>query len=381
MSTKRNILVFVDWFWPGYLAGGPVQSIVSLVNYLGSEFNFKILTTNCDLNSEVPYPSVASNTWVKSPLGCEVFYADPKTLNVESIKKIMQEIHFEKVYINSFFSKNFSIIPLQILNKDYKKVPVIFAPRGMLGDGALSIKKYKKKMFLLYSKLTGLHSNVIWHATSEQEELEIRKNFHPKKLFRISNLPKKLNLDIRKTKQRGELNLCFISRISEKKNLFFALQILEKIENSKIRYSIYGPLEDRIYWDKCEAVIKKLPANISAVYKGSIDPKDIEKVLAEEHMMFLPTLNENFGHSIVESLLCGCPVIISDQTPWKDVEVNGAGYAISLEDKQKFVYAIKKSAALNDGEFSIASKKAINYISNKIDLEAITNQYKTLFNG
>lgn len=292
----------------------------------------------------------------------------------------MLEVTFDKVYINSFFSKNFSIIPLQILKSDYKNIPVILAPRGMLGEGALAIKKYKKLAFIIYSKLVGLHSKVIWQGTSAQEENEIRKNFYPKRIVRISNLPKKLDSDVKKTKQVGELNICFISRISEKKNLFFALQILEKINNVSVRYNIFGPLEDKNYWEKCQSLIEKLPANISVTYRGSIDPKDIEKVLADEHMMFLPTLNENFGHSIVESLLCGCPVIISDQTPWNDLEANDAGYAISLDNTQKFIEAIKTSAALNEQEFSTRSKKAINYISNKIDLEAITNQYKTLFN-
>ncbi|PBQ32134.1 glycosyl transferase family 1 [Sphingobacteriaceae bacterium] len=380
MSSKPNILVFIDWFWPGYLAGGPVQSIVSLVNYLGNDFNFKIITTNSDLNSEKSYPGIESNKWTKSFMGCDVFYADAKTLNADAIKKIVDGITFEKVYINSFFSKHFSIVPLQILNKYYKNTPVVLAPRGMLGDGALAIKKFKKKLFLIYSKLVGLHSKVIWHATSTQEEQEIKKNFHPKRIVKISNLPKKLSSTYKKTKKPGSLHLCFISRISEKKNLLFALQILEKIEDINIRYNIYGPLEDQLYWEKCEFVIKRMPSNVCVTYKGSIDPTEIETVLADEHMMFLPTLNENFGHSIVESLLCGCPVIISDQTPWNDLEEHGAGYAINLSDKQKFREAIKKSAALNEQEFLSSSKKAISYISDKIDLQSITEHYKTLFN-
>lgn len=381
MNTKRNILVFIDWFWPGYLAGGPIQSIVSLVNYLGSDVNFKIVTTNRDLNSDKAYPGIETNKWVKSPMGCDIYYAEQAQLNYPAIKKIIDEVEFDKVYINSFFSKNFSIIPLQILNKFYKNKPVILAPRGMLGDGALAIKKYKKKLFLLYSRFSGLHANVTWHATSTQEQEEIEKNFHPKSaIIKISNLPKKLGSQQKKIKEPGTLNLCFISRISEKKNLLFALILLSEIKDKTISYNIYGPLEDVSYWEKCKEVINQLPENISAAYKGSIDPKDIEKVLANEHMMLLPTFNENFGHSIVESLLCGCPVIISDQTPWNDLESNGAGYAISLSDKQKFINSIVSSAELSQEEFSVKSQKAINYISKKIDLELITSQYKTLFN-
>ncbi len=96
--------------------------------------------------------------------------------------------------------------------------------------------------------------------------------------------------------------------------------------------------------------------------------------------MFLPTLNENFGHSIVESLLSGCPAIISDQTPWSDLEKNNAGYSIPLNSKEKFLQAIVAMAKLNQEEFSQKSNAANSYISNKIEVEKSINLYKNLFN-
>lgn len=381
LSTKKNILVFIDWFWPGYMAGGPVQSILSLVNYLNEDYNFKIITTNRDLNSSDSYPEIPANTWIKSDLNCEVYYAEPNTLNYASIYSIIKKTDFDLVYINSFFSKHFSIIPLRILNKHYPTKPIVFAPRGMLGEGALAIKSLKKKIFILYSKLVRLHDNVVWHATSKQEEMEIRKTMHPNvKVFCISNLPKKIFAKEVKSKNVNEIKLCFISRISLKKNLSFALEVLKEVESYSINYNIYGPIEDIDYWNICENIMKDLPKNVTVNYWGSVEPKDLEEVYSKEHVMFLPTLNENFGHSIVESLLCGCPVIISDQTPWNDLENEGAGYAIALTDKQKFVDAIIHYAKLDQQQFNIESEQAINYISKKIDVNGIIAQYKTLFN-
>ena len=48
------------------LPGGPVQSITSLVNYLGNDINFNIVTTNCDLNSDRGYVGIEPNKWIKS---------------------------------------------------------------------------------------------------------------------------------------------------------------------------------------------------------------------------------------------------------------------------------------------------------------------------
>lgn len=382
MGTKPNILIFIDWFWPGYLAGGPVQSILSLVSYLNNDFNFKIITTNRDLNCTLAYPEIESNKWISSELNCEVYYADPDLLNYESMKRIMDACDFDLVYINSFFSKNFSIIPLQILNRSYKAKPVVFAPRGMLGEGALAIKKIKKRAFIWYAKISGLHNRVIWHATSAEEAQEIKRVINPKtKIVQISNLPKKIKLLSDKEKVKGQLRACFMSRVSEKKNLLYALEVLAKVKDVHVSYTIYGPLEDKDYWEKCQLQIEQLPANINAQYVGSVAPKDIEQAFVSQHIMFLPTLNENFGHSIVESLLCGCPVIISDQTPWNDLEDYGAGFALPLNTPEKFADAILAYANMEQAEFSKASKQAIKYISSKIDLKQILDQYKNLFNG
>ena len=381
MIAKPTILIFIDWFWPGYLAGGPIQSVLALVNSLNDSFNFKIITTNTDLNSEKKYENIEPNKWITSPLGCEIFYADSKKLNYTAIKKIINEVSFEIVYINSFFSKNYSIIPLIILNNNYKNIPVILAPRGMLGDGALALKKIKKKLFILFSKISGFHSKIIWHATSLNEEEEIKKTFHKKtNIVTISNLPKKLSANLSKSKQINVLKLCFISRISAKKNLIFALKVLSKIKEVEIIYNIYGPKEDSVYWEKCSALIKEMPSNVVINYKGLIHPNELEIILAEEQMMFLPTLNENFGHSIVESLFCGCPVIISDQTPWIDLEKNNAGFAIPLNNTQGFINAITKMAKLNQEDYLEKSNAAIKYISSKIEKEKSINLYKNLFN-
>lgn len=379
MNPKKNILVFIDWFWPGYLAGGPVQSIVSLVGYLGNEFNFKIVTTNKDLNSKEAYPSVIADKWVQSELGCEVFYCSNPTK--ELIGKLLKETDYDLVYINSFFSTFFSIIPLQILNAQKSGKPIILAPRGMLGEGALALKKWKKRLFIAYSKLSRLHQNVIWHATSKQEENEIRSVFEVKKtIATISNLPKKLNITHKPIKIKGSLKLCFISRISEKKNLLYALKILEGIKNGTVEFSIFGPKEDESYWGLCEEVIQSLPVNISAAYKGSIGPADLEAELSQQHVLFLPTMNENFGHSIVESLMCGCPAIISDQTPWRDLEPNKAGFAIPLRLPEVFQQALQRCIEMSQEEFSEWSLAANKYISERINLKQITDQYKKLFN-
>jgi hypothetical protein len=120
LKAKKNILVFVDWFYPGFLAGGPVQSIVSLVEHLHDEFQFWIFTSNRDLNSADPYSGIESNTWINSALGCKVYYADASTLSKELISVVLSLQNWDKVYINSLFSKYYSVVPLLLLKRKFK---------------------------------------------------------------------------------------------------------------------------------------------------------------------------------------------------------------------------------------------------------------------
>jgi glycosyltransferase involved in cell wall biosynthesis len=173
-----------------------------------------------------------------------------------------------------------------------------------------------------------------------------------------------------------------LSRISEVKNLHFALEILKDIPSDiYINYDIYGNLEDKDYWTSCTELIKVLPKNVRVNYKRELTFNEVQQTICNYNCLFLPTLNENFGHSIVESLLSGCPAIISDQTPWNDLEMHNAGHAIALNNKQGFLNAIIQMAKLDQDAFSQKSKGANSYISGKIALEQNINLYKNLFNG
>ena len=60
--------------------------------------------------------------------------------------------------------------------------------------------------------------------------------------------------------------------------------------------------------------------------------KMLWKNLFEYHFFILPTLGENFGHVFIEALAAGCPLIISNRTPWLELEKKGIGWDIPLEN-------------------------------------------------
>ena len=381
LTAKKTILILSDWFLPGYQAGGPIQSIATLTKELGNDFIFKIITTDRDFKSDKPYDIIIPNEWTKFE-NRTVFYVSPENLNESFMLELLKNTPHDVIYLNSLFSKNFTINILKWKAKNKINSKIILAPRGMLGDGALAIKRLKKKLFLMYAKSFGLFKNIKWQSTSSQESNEIKKrigaNIH---ISEISNLPNSATEIYSINKNENSLKLCFISRISEKKNLNFAIEVLKEIKNKNIIFDVYGPIENEIYWNSCLENAKKLPPNITFSYNGILKPFEIGSTIGKYHALMLPTQNENYGHIIVETLQHGRPIIISDQTPWRNLENESVGFDISLIDKQKFIESIEKLSALNQTEFNVVTAKCVKYINTKLNLEEIKKQYKNLFNS
>ncbi len=378
--TKPKIAVLIDWYLPGSKAGGPVRSVYSLVNLLKNYFDFYIITTNKDLGSALPYSNVKANElFFKDSF--HYYYFSQDQLTTENTVALIEKISPDLVYLNSFWSFPFSINVVRLKNKGLINPPILLAPRGMLGKGALGLKSFKKNIFISLARVLGSYEKIIFHATQKQEESDIRSKFKSTKILVAPNVNSSPITPNKSTKTVNHLKLFYLSRVAKVKNLHYAIEILTSVPSHyKVEYDIFGNSEETEYWNLCEELIAKLPPHISVNYKQELQFDKVQEVICNYHCLLLPTLNENYGHSIVEALLCGCPAIISDQTPWNDIHEVDAGYAIDLNDKQLFVDAIVHYAALNQEDFIVKSKKAINYISNKIDLDYIANQYKSLFN-
>ena len=144
------------------------------------------------------------------------------------------------------------------------------------------------------------------------------------------------------------------------KNLDYALRVLAEVKVS-LDFSIYGPQEDKAYWEKCQLLIAKLPANIQVFYKGSVDHQEVVNTLAHYDLFFLPTLGENFGHVIHEALRAGVPILLSDQTPWLDLEKKGVGWSLPLNTPSGFVQAIENVAKWDEKTKRNVAERVLAY--------------------
>lgn len=370
---KKKVLILASYYEPSVKAGGPVQSLKNLVDNLSNKLDFYIVAGDRDWGEDKPFPNVETNKWM-SVGKAKVFYTDRTKLTWKKISDIINSVDYDVMYLNSFFSYKFSIIP--ILLKKIKRIPqkpIVLAPRGEFSPGALGFKSWKKKIYIKITKALRLYKNIIWHATAENEREHIEAIFGEDANIRIaSNLTTNyMALGYEKTikKEKGELKIVFISRIHPKKNIKKALEFLKCIDG-KIDFNIYGPIVDRVYWEDCKRKIEDLPPNIKVSYKGTVAHDKVIDIFKQHHVFLFPTLGENFGHVISEALIGGCPVIISDQTPWRNLEQKQVGWDISLSDENRFIDVIQCCVNLSNKQYNILSKNAFEYgkkLSNSID--------------
>ena len=133
---------FTDWFYPGFKAGGTIQSAFNLVHGLSGRHDFSVVTRDTDYTGAAPYEGIKSDVWIVRPNGMRVFYFSSAKLTYANLSALVKSERFDVAYINGMYSPRLSIFPLLILSRLGKKA--ILAPRGMLAPSSIAIKGWKE---------------------------------------------------------------------------------------------------------------------------------------------------------------------------------------------------------------------------------------------
>ena len=294
-------------------------------------------------------------------------YLSPSRQRIRKIREVITCNRWSLVYMNSFFDYRYSIAPIYEVNRLGANVrpPVLLAPRGEFFDGALRLKLLKKKLFILLAKRCGAYKQITWHASNELEKNSIQNIMGKKAEIRVAeNLSPPFLAGCEKftSGYRGELSIIFVSRISRNKNLLYAIQTLREC-STFIRFTIVGPNEDENYWRECQDEIHKLPQNINVDYLGPMAHEEIGVLLRQQDLLFFPTAGENYGHIIAEAIRASCPVLISDQTPWRHLNEQGIGWDITLENQKSFRDIIDE-LAMEPNATRLMRKKKVRKFAN-----------------
>ena len=374
-----KILILYDYFDPAYKAGGPIRSLVNLVAVLEKEHEIFILSTDQDHDGTAL--QVKKDIWTAYGNRSKVKYLSSGNRSYKSIKKEIEGLAPDTVYINGIFSLTFGVYPLLIL-RNLKNTKIVIAPRGMLQSGALRLKSFKKKVYLFFLKrLIAHHHNLHWHATDEQESGDIKNIFTKARVVIAGNIPV-FDYESSSEGSKRVNDFVSISLIAKKKNHLAFIKALKSLElKQPLIYHIYGPKSDTTYFDSILNEIADTKDDILIEYMGVVHPSEVSETLKKYKFYVLTSYGENFGHSIFEAFNNGIPVIISDQTPWKGLYEKKAGWDVDLNEPDALLNAIREAVSMGNETYLEFRKGARKIAEGYMRENDFMGQYRELFDG
>jgi glycosyltransferase involved in cell wall biosynthesis len=371
-DTRPVILTLLGVFQPGFDATGPNQSLLRMVEALGDRFRFRVIARA--LADDVPGRWTTLHGVDRLPL------ARGRPM-LRGLRDAINTTPHDLIVSNGLFDMELTVPALAMRRAGLiAGTPMMVAPRGEFSPGALAIKGGRKRAFLRVAGLTGLLGGVSVQATGTEERDHLRAALPRSGPILIGpNVRTLPALPARADGPAdGPLKVAFLSRIDRKKNLDFALDALAAVA-SPVEFAIYGPVTDDAFWAECQAKIAAMPARHRVIVYGAIPQTDVPAALAASDLFFLPTLGENYGHSIVDALAVGTPVLISDRTPWTGLEAAGAGWDLALDNTAQFTRAIETVARSDYPARQVRRSAARAFIERALDPAQAASELEQCF--
>lgn len=378
-GSPPRVLLPAHYFLPANKAGGPPKSMANLIDTLAGQVDFEVICCNHDFREKNTLLDVPVNCWTEVG-GRRVFYQSSGFLVPFRVMRYALSRKYSAIYFNSFFDSVYTILPLLIVALLTKK-RIYMSPRGEFSLSALALKSSKKSNYLKFFKALGLHRKIIWLLTSDKEKHDVVTYFDSQiSVEIIPNLPSPKMPAYVARQEDGGLKLVYLARIAPMKNTRFVFEVLSQVKASVV-FHLYGPIEDDNYWRDCLKLAETLPKNIRYEYCGEVEADKVVRVLQGYDLYFLPTLGENFGHSIFEAATASLSLLISDQTPWRNLANEGVGYDLPLSEKSAFVKAVEESAVLSPEGREINRQQVYQFACNYTKFNKGSEQALALFSS
>ncbi|MDR7334725.1 glycosyltransferase family 4 protein [Roseateles asaccharophilus] len=371
-GARPRVLMLSPYFPPAEQGGGSVQAVLNLTRHLRDDFEFVVATRDHDLRGTQPF-SAASQHAARQATGLDIHYLAGGMSGARQLHSLLRQ-PFDLVYLHSLMAPDLGLWPL--LCRRWLAAahgPLLVAPRGELMPGALAQRSRAKRVYLALLRGTGLLRGVQFHATGSDEAQAIQAALggsappHVAADLPPPQLPATETDDA--PRRPGPLRVLFLSRIDPVKNLGFALKVVSGM-SCEIEFDIAGPIGNDQVWADCQGLMRALPAHIRTRYLGAVAHAEVAPMMAAHDVFFLPTLGENHGYVVAEALAAGCPVLLSDRTPWRGLQSAGVGADLPLDDVLAFQRVLATQAAMSNDERREQRARCRTYAQQRLTADA-----------
>jgi glycosyltransferase involved in cell wall biosynthesis len=259
--------------------------------------------------------------------------------------------------------------------------PLVVSPRGMLGPAALTFSKRQKKLFWLLAQRSALQSSACFHATSEQECEEIRSLGFVAPIAVIPNgvdLPSPALVDHIERDPRAPRTLLFLSRLHGKKNVEGLLTAWGSLqaEYPDWKLDIVGSGDPK-YEAKLRDKVRATGLSRVSFHGPRYGAEKWSRFRGAD-LFVLPTLNENFGIAVAESLACGTPAIVSKGAPWSELDARGCGWWIDHGD-EALVAALRHAMKMPKHHLNEMGIRGTQWVQQDFSWDAVAMQMAEVY--
>jgi len=375
-------------FYPATFYGGPISATWDLSKKLAENgHEIFVSTTNADGDKKL---SLECNHFLEKEKNVFVKYYNEQITNKLSLSflfGIWSDIKkSDIVYIQYLF--HYTVLFSLLFSVNQKK-KIVVCPRGSLSVFTLNNKLPFIKLLWLNFFIKPMANNIIWQASSYLEEMDILNKFPNADVKIINDGIDYESFQNSITVSRNELLNNFTGFASnDVSKIFFSMGRLHKIKGFDVLIDAFNLLLEKDEYakliiaggddgvgEKLKNQIKKLNLSSSVFLIGAVNFEDKKLLLNNCDYFTLASEFESFGIVIAEALSCGKPVVVSDKTPWKDIQINNCGI---LADNEKNSFNDAFSKIINEKYDSSLIK---NYVKKNYDWVVIVDKFINLINN
>jgi glycosyltransferase involved in cell wall biosynthesis len=361
---------------PALIYGGPTMSVAMLCEQLIiAGIDITVLTTTANGANDLPQQSNANIDGVKVTY-FKRLTKDHTHFSPALLIKLWKDVkNHDLVHIHAWWN---TVSVLSCLIALLRDVPVVVSPRGTLSPYSFSNKNRGIKSILHKFLGKPLLNKCHIHVTSEREQQAIAQLVTPVSITNIANFVKlPVNFVARHNTPTDTLRLLFFSRIEEKKGLDI---LIKALANVKLPYHLtIAGIGDESYI----TYLKKLAAdhNITGfiTWAGFYGENKFE-LLSEHDLFILPSHDENFANTVIESLSVGTAVLVSQNVGlYNYVEQNKLGWVCDVNSGSVTTFINNIGIHCREELINIR-KNAPAIIYNDFKADKLVEQYITMYN-
>ncbi len=388
MKTKKRILMLNYEFPP--LGGGAANATYYILKEFSKKNNIKIdLVTSSITGFQIEKFSENINIhFLDIGKGGDLHYQSNKDLLVYSkkaffySKNLIQKNNFD--LLHAFFGIPCGYIAFR-LNKKFK-IPYIVSLRGS------DVPKYNERYRVLDKVLFKRLSKKIWRdskyvvansqglkdlalETSPDQDIKVIPNgidieefsFKEGREERKEEKQKegKEEKSKKRKKETKKIKLISTGRLIPRKGFGFLIDVLKDIDGFELTLVGDGPL-----YDELKEKAKKNGVLLNLL--GKVNHDEIPKILQNNDIFILPSLNEGMSNAILEAMACGLPIVTTDTGGSKEL-VKDNGFVFEKNDfdeLKEILNCFKEDTNLISKMGNISRKKA-----EKMSWENVADQY------